>query len=115
MMQWARKQPVFHVCGRRPRPPVTWRQSELVWWEQFFIVANHQMGKTFWGHAFDYYQWLHDPNLTVSVLLCMLVRWCEKYQLPPVLYLQLDNCVKENMQESIYFVASCPSRGIEDF
>ena len=41
---------------------------------------------------------------TPSVLLCMLVRWCEKYQLPPVLYLQLDNCVKENKNQYILWL-----------
>jgi len=54
--------------------------------------------------SFDYYQWPHDPNLTASVLLAMLVRWCEKYLLPPVLYLQLDNCVKENKNQYILWL-----------
>ena len=55
--------------------------------------------------SFDNCQWPHDPNLTAFVLLAMLVRWCEKYQLPPVLYLiQLDNCVKENKNQYILWL-----------
>ncbi|XP_074629578.1 uncharacterized protein LOC141887204 [Acropora palmata] len=54
--------------------------------------------------SFDYYQWSHDRNLTGSVLLTMLARWCEKYKLPPVLYLQLDNCVKENKNQFILWL-----------
>ena len=56
--------------------------------------------------SFDYYQWPHDPNLTGSVLLNMLARWCDRYQLPPVLYLQLDKCVKENKNQYVlWFLA----------
>ena len=61
------------------------------------------MGKMCLG-LLIYYQWPHDPNLTASVLLAMLVRWCEKYLLPPVLYLQLDNCVKENKNQYILWL-----------
>lgn len=68
-----------------------------------FHSGQSPNGKDVLG-SFDYYQWPHDPNLTASVLLCMLVRWCEKYQLPPVLYLQLDNCVKENKNQYILWL-----------
>lgn len=63
-----------------------------------FHSGQSPNGKEVFG-SFDYYQWPHDPNLTGSVLLNMLSRWCERYQLPPVLYLQLDNCVKENKNQ----------------
>ena len=45
--------------------------------------------------SFDYIQWPHDPNLTASVL-----------QLPPVLYVELDNCVKENKNQYILWLLS---------
>ena len=60
-------------------------------------------GKEVFG-SFDYYQWPHDLNLTGSVLLNMLSRWCERYQPPPVLYLQLDNCVKENKNQYVLWL-----------
>ena len=60
-----------------------------------FHSGQSLTGKDIMG-SFDYYQWPHDPNLTITVMLVMLQKWCERYKLPPVLYLQLDNCVKEN-------------------
>lgn len=68
-----------------------------------FHSGQSPNGKDVLG-SFDYYQWPHDPNLSASVLLAMLVRWCEKYLLPPVLYLQLDNCVKENKNQYILWL-----------
>ena len=60
-------------------------------------------GKEIYG-SFDYYQWPHDSNLTISVLLDALCRWCEEYRLPSVLYLQFDNCVRENKNRYMYAV-----------
>ena len=68
-----------------------------------FHSGQSPNGKDVLG-SFDYYQWPHDPNLTASVLLAMLARWCEQYELPPVLYLQLDNCVKENKNQYILWL-----------
>ena len=56
-------------------------------------------GKDIYG-SFDFYQWPQiDPNLTASVLLKMIAKWCQFYKLPPIFYLQLDNCVKENKNQ----------------
>ena len=68
-----------------------------------FHSGQSPNGKEVFG-SFDYYQWPHDPNLTGSVLLTMLSQWCERYQLPPVLYLQLDNCVKENKNQYVLWL-----------
>lgn len=68
-----------------------------------FHSGQSPNGKDVLG-LFDYYHWPHDPILTTSVLRCMIVRWCEKYQLPPVLYLQLDNCVRENNNQYILWL-----------
>ena len=62
------------------------------------IIHNGQAqnGKEIYG-SFDYYQYPHDSNLFMTVLLEVLVRWSEKFDLPPILYLQFENCVGENM------------------
>lgn len=44
----------------------------------------------------DLFEWPHDPNLTVNALICVLDKWNHRHGLAPVLYLQLDNCVREN-------------------
>lgn len=58
-------------------------------------------GKEIYG-SFDYFQWPHDSNLTCTVLLGVLSKWCEHYKLPPVLYLQLDNCWRENKNQFVF-------------
>ncbi|KAL9977721.1 hypothetical protein ACROYT_G015159 [Oculina patagonica] len=59
------------------------------------ILHNGQAapGKEMYG-SFDFYKWKHGPNRTASVLLRVIETWCRLYKLPPILYLQLDNCVK---------------------
>jgi len=52
-------------------------------------------GKEVYG-SFDFYQFPHDSNLTMTVLLDTLVYWTNDYLLPPILYLQFHNCVREN-------------------
>lgn len=44
----------------------------------------------------DLSEWPHDPNLTVTALVCVLEKWNRLHGLAPVLYLQLDNCVRAN-------------------
>lgn len=58
-------------------------------------------GKEIFG-SFDYYQFPHDSNLTMTVLLDVLVYWADEYDLPPVLYLQFDNCVRENKNRFMF-------------
>lgn len=58
-------------------------------------------GKEIYG-SFDYYQWPHDSNLTMTVVLDVLVKWCQQYKLPPVLYLQFDNCTRENKNRFMF-------------
>lgn len=50
--------------------------------------------------CFDLFQYPHDPNLTITVLLEVLKRFREN--LPPTLYLQLDNCWKENKNKFVF-------------
>ena len=78
-------------------------------------------GKDIYG-SFDFYQWPQfDPNLTASVLLKMIAKWCQFYKLPPIFYLQLDNCVKENKNQYMMWlivllgfdkVSSCGVKGV---
>lgn len=58
-------------------------------------------GKEVYG-SFDYYQFPHDANLTMTVLLDVLVYWTNNYLLPPILYLQFDNCVRENKNRYMF-------------
>ncbi len=41
----------------------------------------------------DFLQWPHDCNLTLT---CLLLTIMKESTLPPHLYLQIDNCVREN-------------------
>jgi len=69
------------------------------------ILHNGQdaPGKEIYG-SFDFYQWKHDPNLTASVLLRVIATWSRFYKLPPILYLQLDSCVKENKNQYLMWL-----------
>lgn len=58
-------------------------------------------GKEIYG-SFDVYQWPHDPNLHVTVLLEVLHRWSKEHKITPVLYLQMDNCVRENKNQTMF-------------
>ena len=44
----------------------------------------------------------YDANLTMTVLLDVLVYWTNNYLLPPILYLQFDNCVRENKNRYMF-------------
>lgn len=63
-----------------------------------FHSGQSSTGKDIFG-SFDYYQWPHDPNLTATVLLKMLFEWYKCNQFPPILNLQMDNCIKENKNQ----------------
>ena len=47
----------------------------------------------------DLYQWPHNSNLTGNILLWLLE---QSRPLPPTLYLQLDNCFRENKNRYIF-------------
>ena len=58
-------------------------------------VLNH--GREAVGF-FDLHQWGHDSNLTINVLLRVLLRMDE---IPERLYLQMDNCWRENKNQYV--------------
>jgi hypothetical protein len=49
----------------------------------------------------DYLQWPHDSNLTINILEDILSKWSGS-TLPEVLYLQLDNCYRENKNRFLF-------------
>ena len=51
---------------------------------------------------FDYLQWSHDTNFTLTCLLLTLVKLCEEKPLPMKLLLQMDNCVRENKNKYVF-------------
>lgn len=45
----------------------------------------------------DILQWPHDPNLTINILLHQLLQQAKEItSIPKKLYVQLDNCMREN-------------------
>ena len=63
------------------------------------------MGKIFLG-CFDIFQWKHDSNLTMNILLILLETFNNRFGLPPVLNLQLDNCWRENKNKFVFTLLS---------
>jgi hypothetical protein len=66
-------------------------------------LAHTQSEKGKRAYAFfDIMQFPHDCNLTIEVILQILIDMKKNYQIQPeVLYLQLDNCFKENKNKYI--------------
>lgn len=50
---------------------------------------------------FDFLQWSHDCNLTLTTLLLTLVELSQKGPLPHKMLLQMDNCVRENKNKFV--------------
>ncbi len=53
----------------------------------------------------DFLQYPHDPNLTINVLLRILVerfRELGPVGLPERLYVQMDNCARENKNQMVF-------------
>ena len=59
------------------------------------------MGKAYFG-CFDNFQWSHDSNLTMNILIILLEKFNDRFGLPPVLNLQLDNCWRENKNKFVF-------------
>ena len=63
------------------------------------------LGKSYFGF-FDLFQWPHDSNLTMNVIISVLKLINDRFGLPPVLYLQLDNCWRENKNKHVFTLLS---------
>ena len=79
------------------------KSTQNLWRLQSHITGVLVHTDSSWGKqvlAFvDLYQYPHDSNLTINILIRTLNE-LEK-PLPPVLYLQLDNCFRENKNKFV--------------
>ena len=83
-------------------------------------LRTHLTGAIVHGHGSEgflgFLQYPHDPNLTINVLLQLLVkrfRALHQTSLPEKLYVQLDNCGRENKNQSVLaFLALLVQQGI---
>ena len=71
-------------------------------------LRTHLTGAIVHGHGsegfLDFLQYPHDPNLTINILLKILVgrfRDLATTSLPERLYIQLDNCGRENKNQFV--------------
>ena len=62
-------------------------------------------GKSYFGF-FDIFQWKHDSNLTMNIILKVLEIFNDRFGLPPILNLQLDNCWRENKNKHVFTLLS---------
>ncbi len=71
-----------------------------------WVLRTHLTGALVHGrrsYAFvDLHIWPHDVNLTCTVLLMILQKEAKSGTLPPTMYLQLDNCYKENKNQVFF-------------
>ena len=67
----------------------------------FVIIAGclvHGVGSY---NFIDFLQWPHDCNLTITTLLITLTEIFNLKPLPSKLYIQMDNCVRENKNKYV--------------
>lgn len=82
-----------------------------------WVLRTHVTGALVHGrrnYAFvDVNLFPHDSNLTINVLLHILLKEAKERPLPPTLYLQLDNCWRENKNRYVFgFLAMLVKLGI---
>jgi hypothetical protein len=83
-------------CQRTKSTQNLWRlQSHIT---EVLVHTDSSWGKQVLAFV-DLYQYPHDSNLTINILIRTLNE-LEK-PLPPVLYLQLDNCFRENKNKFV--------------
>ena len=73
------------------------------------VIAHsglYPMGKALFGY-FNLFQWPHDSNLTMNIILFILHGTLNtEVGIPPVLNLQLDNCWRENKNKHVFTLLS---------
>jgi hypothetical protein len=71
-----------------------------------WVLRTHVTGVLVHGrrsYAFiDTHMWPHDSNLSINILLNILVDQCKADGLPSTLFLQLDNCFRENKNQYVF-------------
>lgn len=95
-----------------PQNPQKNKSASNMW-----VLRTHITGVIVHGrrsYAFvDLNLWPHDSNLTINVLLQVLEREAREGPLPPKLYLQLDNCWRENKNKFVFaFLAMLVKLGV---
>ena len=78
----------------------------------FFSHLSHAIGALIHTRAergkkahvyLDLLQYPHDSNLTANILLDILTNHCaSEGHIPNILYLQLDNCFRENKNKYVF-------------
>ncbi|XP_052213079.1 uncharacterized protein LOC127831989 [Dreissena polymorpha] len=87
-----------HFAGRNPKNlnPVDLLHTHVT------EVLSHGHGSF---HAYvDIGEYPHDPNLTINIILKELLRQAKESNnfLPPILYIQADNCWRENKNRYVF-------------
>ena len=71
-----------------------------------WVLRTHITGALIHGrrsYAFvDVHMWPHDSNLTMNILLSILLDQSKEDGLPSTLFLQLDNCFRENKNQFVF-------------
>ena len=75
-------------------------------WKQDGYLHTHLTGVIIHGKQnlfiLDYAQWKQDSNLTINILLAILVNHFGEKPLTPTMYLQMDNCWRENKNHYVF-------------
>lgn len=73
--------------------------------QNLWTLRTHLSGVLVHGKGnfgfFDFLQWSHDCNLTLTCLLLTLLEIAKQSSLPSHLFLQMDNCVRENKNKYV--------------
>ena len=76
------------------------KACQNVWTLRTHLTGCLVHGQGNFGY-FDFLQWPHDCNLTLTSLLLTLVELLKRGPLPRKLLLQMDNCVRENKNKYV--------------
>ena len=76
------------------------KATQNLWTLRTHLTGVMVHGKGNFGF-FDFLQWPHDCNLTLSCLLETLSRLAQEGNLPVRLMIQMDNCVRENKNKYV--------------
>lgn len=77
------------------------KACQNLWSLRTHLTGNLVHGRGNFGY-FDFLQWSHDCNLTITTLLLTLHELGQKDGvIPPKLLLQFDNCVRENKNKYV--------------
>ena len=71
-----------------------------------WVLRTHITGALIHGRRFyafvDVHMWPHDSNLTMNIFLSILLDQSKEVGLPSILFLQLDNCSRENKNQFVF-------------